>query len=184
MPRTWESDRLLLSQLGPDSAAAVREYGRRSREFHAPWDPIRPSGFWDLPVVADRLSAQLIESDEGSSVCTYLSAKNDAERIIGVVNLRNITRGALMGAVIGYGLAPEVVGRGYMSEAVNRIVRVAFDDLGLHRLEINVIPRNTRSIAVATRCGFEREGFSPRYLKIAGRWEDHLRFARLSEVPR
>jgi ribosomal-protein-alanine N-acetyltransferase len=168
---------LLLRQLGPDRAAAVRDYGLRSREYHAPWDPIRPADFWELPVVADRLVQQLLEAEQDRSLCLYISAKDDEGRVIGVVNLRNIIRGALMACVIGYGLAPDAVGNGYMTEAVNRAVMIAFDDLRLHRVELNIMPRNARSLAVAERCRFVREGLSPRYLKIAGKWEDHVRFA-------
>ena len=135
-------------------------------------------------MVAGRLHAQLIEARLDRSLCTYLSAKSAPEHVIGALNLRNITRGSMMSAVIGYGLAPEAVGNGFMSEAIDRIVEVGFDELGLHRLEINIVPRNARSIAVAERCGFRREGLSPRYLKIAGRWEDHVRYAKLNESGR
>ena len=184
MPGTWETERLLLRQLGPESAAAVRDYGLRSIALHTPWDPIRPDDYWELPVVAERLRAQLLEAELGRSLCTYLSAKSAPDRVIGVVNLRNITREPPMSAVIGYGLAPEAVGMGFMSEAIECISAIGFDELGLHRLEINIIPRNARSIAVAERAGFRREGVSRRYLKIAGRWEDHVRYAKLSEDPR
>jgi ribosomal-protein-alanine N-acetyltransferase len=182
VPGTWQTDRLLLRQLGPGHAATVRDYGLRSKESHAPWDPIRPENYWELPVVAERLHIQLLEADLDRSLCTYLSAKSAPQHVIGVLNLRNITRGALMSAVIGYGLAPEAVGCGFMSEAIGRIVRIAFEELELHRLEINIVPRNSRSIAVAERCGFAREGLSRRYLKIAGRWEDHVRYAKVNEA--
>ena len=182
MPRTWLTDRLLLRQLGPDAAAAVRDYGLRSRAYHAPWDPTRPADYWELPVVADRLHAQLLEAEQDRSLCTYLIEKSAPDAVIGALNLRNITRGDLMSAVIGYGLAPDAAGRGLMTEAIGRMVSIGFDELGLHRLELNIVPRNERSIAVAERCGFRREGVSKRYLKIAGRWEDHVRYAKVNEA--
>ena len=135
-------------------------------------------------MVAGRLHAQLIEAELDRSLCTYLSAKSAPDCVIGALNLRNITRGSLMSAVIGYGLAPEAVGCGFMCEAIDTMVAIGFNELGLHRLEINIVPRNARSIAVAERCGFRLEGLSPRYLKIAGRWEDHARYAKLNEVDR
>jgi ribosomal-protein-alanine N-acetyltransferase len=131
-------------------------------------------------VVADRLAAQVREAQADHSLCLFISAKNDPDRVIGAINLRNIVRGAMLSATLGYGLAPEAVGMGYMTEAVRRVTEIAFDDLALHRVEANVMPRNSRSLGVVQRADFVREGLSPKYLHIAGRWEDHLRFARVA----
>ena len=68
-----------------------------------------------------------------------------------------------------------------MTEAVNQVVTYAFDSLGLHRIEGNIMPRNKASIGVAKKCGFAEEGLSRKYLKINGVWEDHLHFVRLNE---
>ena len=181
MVPAWETDRLLLRELGPDHASAVRSYGIGARDYHTPWDPIRPADYWELPVVAERLRAQREESRSGHSLCLCLSLKADPSRVIGVANLRNIVRGALLSAHLGYGLAPDVVGNGYMTEAITCLVQIAFAEMGLHRVEANVMPRNARSLAVVERAGFAREGLSPRYLRVNGRWEDHIRYARLNE---
>jgi len=159
----------------------MRDFGLRSREFHAPWDPIRPADYWSLPQVAERLRLQVAEAERQASLCLVVSDMNDPARIIGVSNLRNIIRGAMLGCHLGYALSPDAVGRGYMTEAVRETVRIAFEELALHRVEANVIPRNTRSIAVLERSGFSREGLSPKYLRIAGVWEDHVRFAIINE---
>lgn len=181
MPGTWETERLLLCELGPEHAAAVRAYGLRSAAYHAPWDPIRPRDYWELPVVAERLRGQLEESRAGTSLCLCLMRRDDPAHVIGVANLRNIVRGALLSAHLGYALAPDAVGNGYMTEALARVVSIAFAEMGLHRVEANIMPSNTRSLAVAERTRFVREGFSPRYLRINGHWEDHIRLARLDE---
>ncbi len=175
---TWQTERLELRLLGPEAAAAVREYGLRSIAYHTPFDPIRPADYWELPVVADRLVSQQWEAGKGSSLCLFIVRRDDPARVLGAINLRNILRGAFMGGTLGYGLAPDAIGHGYMTESVNGIVRIAFSELGLHRVELNIMPRNAPSLAVAERCGFTREGLSPHFLKIAGRWEDHVRFAR------
>jgi ribosomal-protein-alanine N-acetyltransferase len=179
MRTAWQTERLELRLLGPKAAAAVRDYGLRSIAYHTPFDPIRPADYWELPIVADRLASQRWEAERGTSLCLFISGRDDpGGRVLGSVNLRNILRGAFMGGTLGYGLAPEAVGRGYMTESVDRVVRIAFEELDLHRVEINIMPRNTRSLAVAERCGFVREGLSPHYLQIAGHWEDHVRLAR------
>jgi ribosomal-protein-alanine N-acetyltransferase len=166
--------------LGPDAAAAVREYGLRSSEYQRPFDPLRPSDFWELPVVADRLVCQQLEAEQDRSLCLFITLKSDPDRVLGAVNLRNILRGAMQGATLGYGLAPDAAGRGYMTESVKRVVEIAFSDLALHRVEVNIMPRNSASLAVAQRANFVREGLSPRYLQINGRWEDHVRLARIA----
>lgn len=177
MRRTWQTERLELRLLGPEAAAAVREYGLRSIAYHTLFDPIRPADYWQLPVVADRLVCQQWEAEQGSSLCLFIEHQQEPGRVLGAINLRNILHGAFMAGTLGYGLAPDALGCGYMTESVDRIVRIAFEELGLHRVEVNVMPRNARSLAVVERCGFLEEGLSPRYLKIAGRWEDHVRFA-------
>ena len=144
MRDTWETDRLLLRVLGPEASAAVRDYGLRCAEFHQPFDPIRPRDFWELPAVADRLVCQRLEAEQDRSLCLFISLKSEPQRVIGAINMRNIIRGAMMGASIGYGLAPEAVGHGYMTEALRRVAEIAFTDLGLHRVEVNIMPRNAR----------------------------------------
>jgi ribosomal-protein-alanine N-acetyltransferase len=57
------------------------------------------------------------------------------------------------------------------------VIRLAFRSYKLHRLEANIQPGNHRSIALVRGLGFAREGYSPRYLKIGGRWRDHERWA-------
>jgi len=101
--------------------------------------------------------------------------------LVGVINLNEIVRASFQGAYLGcYAFLPHV-GRGYMSEGLQLILRRAFGDLRLHRVEANIQPENKSSLAFFRRLGFRREGYSPRYLKVAGRWRDHERWALLAE---
>jgi [ribosomal protein S5]-alanine N-acetyltransferase len=102
--------------------------------------------------------------------------------IVGFLNISEIVRGPFKSAYLGYGGVAEFAGRGYMTEAMHLLLREAFTQIGLHRLEANIQPGNAASIALAKRCGFELEGFSPRYLKVGGRWRDHERWAIRNET--
>jgi ribosomal-protein-alanine N-acetyltransferase len=105
----------------------------------------------------------------------------DSGSIAGVFELSEITRGILQSAYLGfYAMAPHA-GSGYMREGMQVVLRHVFRDLKLHRVEANIQPGNKRSIALVKRCGFRKEGYSPRYLKIGGRWRDHQRWALLAE---
>lgn len=176
------TERLVLRELGPDHAADVRDYGIRSREFLAPWEPVRAADWWEPHAVHDRLSADLEDVANDRSLPLWISLAEQPDRIVGSIALRNIVRGAMHGCHVGYGLAPEAVGHGYMTEALAETVRIAFGELSLHRVEANILPRNERSIHVVERCGFQPEGLCRRYLRIAGRWEDHVRYAVINDA--
>ena len=98
--------------------------------------------------------------------------------LIGQINLGGIIYGALRGGHIGYWIPKEYANRGYMTEAVNMVTDFAFNELALHRLEINIRPENEASIRVAEKCGYLYEGLRPRYLHIDGAWRDHHCFVR------
>jgi ribosomal-protein-alanine N-acetyltransferase len=104
-----------------------------------------------------------------------------AGELAGVINLSEIVRGAFRSAYLGYYAFVPHAGRGYMTEGLALALRWIFGTLRLHRVEANIQPGNAASRALVRRLGFRREGFSPRYLKIAGRWRDHERWALVAE---
>ncbi|GMW01547.1 MAG: acetyltransferase [Candidatus Hydrogenedentota bacterium] len=106
---------------------------------------------------------------------------HEHDGLVGVVNISEIVCGVLMSGYLGYyAFAPHARKR-YMTAGLALVVDRAFGELGLHRLEANIQPENAASIALVTRLGFSREGYSPRYLKLGGRWRDHERWALLAE---
>jgi ribosomal-protein-alanine N-acetyltransferase len=111
----------------------------------------------------------------------FLVVRNDDGALAGVINFSEIVRGAFHSAFVGYYAFVQLAGDGYMTEGFALALDFAFRRLALHRVEANVQPANRRSIALVSRLGFEREGYSRRYVKISGRWRDHVRFAMLAE---
>ena len=110
-----------------------------------------------------------------------LARERASGRLVGVVNINEIVAGAFLSAYLGYYGMSEFRGSGMMGEALRATVELAFGELGLHRLEANVQPANTASLALLRRAGFRKEGFSPRYLRIDGQWRDHERWALLAD---
>lgn len=142
-----------------------------SRDLHRPW--VYPP--------ADRTAYRVwLQRNQRDDVSTMLICDCDVG-IAGVATLSQIARGAFQSAMLGYYAFAPSAGRGLMTDGIRAVVAHAFDGLGLHRVEANIQPENERSLALARRCGFTREGFSPRYLKIGGRWRDHERWAILAE---
>jgi ribosomal-protein-alanine N-acetyltransferase len=102
-------------------------------------------------------------------------------RIIGAIIISQIFMGGFRSAYLGYYVGAQYAGQGYMTEALQLMLQHAFRKLKLHRLEANIQPDNTASLALIKRAGFVREGYSRHYLKISGRWRDHERWAILAE---
>jgi [ribosomal protein S5]-alanine N-acetyltransferase len=139
----------------------------RSRRLHGAW------------VTAPRSSAEYrlyLKERKGPRQVKYFVCSEVGE-LCGVINLSEIVRGSFQSAYMGYyALAPHA-GKGFMSAGLELVIGQAFGDLGLHRLEANIQPKNRRSIELVRRAGFRCEGLSLRYLKIGGRWRDHERWA-------
>jgi ribosomal-protein-alanine N-acetyltransferase len=111
----------------------------------------------------------------------YLATRIEDDALVGVLNLSEIVRGAFQSAYLGYYAFAPHAGKGYMTEALVLLLDAAYRDVGLHRVEANVQPTNTHSLALVERIGFAREGFSRRYVRVGGRWRDHVRFAMVAE---
>jgi ribosomal-protein-alanine N-acetyltransferase len=145
---------------------------KASAELHRPW--LTP------PVTAPEFDAWITRSNRADFDAS-LAVRPEDGAIVGYFNISQIIRGPLQSAFLGYGGVAEWSGRGYMTAALRLVLERAFTDLALHRLEANIQPGNAASIALVERCGFVREGFSERYLKIGGQWRDHARFAIRAE---
>lgn len=140
---------------------------RRSRSLHA--GLVRP------PRTGEEFRAYLARV-RGPSNISHLICLPGGE-LAGVVNINEIVRGAFRSGYLGYyGFVPHD-GSGHMTSGMKLVVARAFRAYRLHRLEANIQPHNQRSIALVKHLGFRLEGVSPRYLRIAGKWRDHERWA-------
>ena len=111
----------------------------------------------------------------------FLICRRSDSAIVGGININDIVRGVFKSGYLGYQIGAPFRRQGYMTEALALALRIAFGRLRLHRVEANIQPGNRPSIALVRRAGFRREGLSPRYLKIGGRWRDHERWALTAE---
>lgn len=153
--------------------ADAAEFVARARESHA---HLRP--FVHAAEDAAAYRAWIAKGDRPDT-CQFLVCRRTDDAIAGFCNLNTIVLGALQSASIGWASFRPHAGGGHLTEGVDLALRMAFTSLRLHRVEANIQPANERSRALAIRCGFQLEGFSPSYLKVGGRWRDHERWAIL-----
>jgi ribosomal-protein-alanine N-acetyltransferase len=164
--------RVIVEPIRESDGAALVAANLASIALHEPWVyPCRDeAGF-----------LAYLWSCDGDRKVGFVARERIGGRIVGIVNVSEIIRGALWSAFVGYYGMTGFEGRGLMYDALAQVVDHCFDDLRLHRLEANIQPGNARSIALARRLGFRKEGVSPRYLNIGGEWRDHERWAILTE---
>lgn len=143
----------------------------RSAALHAQWvDPPRTPGAFNRYL--DRLR-------QPQYAGYFLLARN--KELAGVVNISEIVEGSFRSGYLGYYAFVPHERQGYMAAGLPAVLSRAFRRLRLHRLEANIQPGNEASRRLVKRLGFRCEGYSPRYLKIAGQWRDHERWALMVE---
>ncbi|GHE91524.1 acetyltransferase [Streptomyces longispororuber] len=155
---------------GAEFAARARE----SRDLHRPW--LFP------PTTPEAYAAYLDTLVTDPAKAGFLVCARESGALAGFVNINNIVEGGFRCGALGYGAFAHAAGRGLLREGLDLVLDHAFGELRLHRLEINVQPGNAASIALARRCGFRLEGFSPDFLYIDGAWRDHQRWALTAEM--
>jgi len=153
---------------------------RASRKLHGAWvqPPATPARFRQF---VRRFGGAATRNLLSATHVGFLVCRCEDDAIVGVFNLSEVVRGLFQSAYLGYYAFSPHAGAGYMAEGLELTLGVAFRVLELHRVEANIQPANLRSLALARDAGFVREGFSRRYVRIAGRWRDHVRMAMLAE---
>ena len=161
-----------------DDAPWLTEVLRANREFLAPWEPLRDDEFFTVRFQTQALTRALEEHAQGRML--PLAIVDHDGVLAGRLTLDGITRGALQSAAMGYWVRRERNGLGLATAAVREAVTIAFTDLRLHRVQAETLIHNAPSQRVLTANGFQPYGLAPQYLKIAGRWQDHVLYQRLT----
>jgi [ribosomal protein S5]-alanine N-acetyltransferase len=167
--------RIRINRVTRFDAEDLIEANRASQSHHLPW----VASFTDQAGFDGWFARTLTGPNVG-----LVARETTSNEVVGVVNINEIVAGVFQSAYLGYYGMQRHAGQGYMTEALRAAVDYAFDDLGLHRLEANIQPGNVASLSLVRRVGFQKEGFSPRYLRIDGEWRDHERWALLADMPR
>jgi ribosomal-protein-alanine N-acetyltransferase len=158
-------------------APALTQLLIENREFMAPWEPARDDEYFTEDVQRKLIRSGLDRKAQGISLPHVIL---DGTRVVGRITLNNIVRGPFQSCSVGYWVSANANGRGLATAALAEIKQLAFQELGLHRVEAGTLTHNVRSQRVLERNGFERFGLAPNYLKIAGQWQDHILYQVLN----
>ena len=182
LPVELHGRRIMLRALAADDFEQWREVRRRCRDWLTKWEPRalpgQPDPTEDRRAFAARCNARERERQLGSGYGFGIFVD---DRFHGEINLSGIQRGPFQNAYVGYWIGEEFAGNNYVPEALAVVVRFAFEDLKLHRIQVAIIPRNSNSRRVVEKLALREEGIAERYLEINGVWEDHVRYAITAE---
>lgn len=161
-------------------AEQVIDYYKRNKEFLKEFEPVRNEEFFSLEYQRKVLKEEMLEYKKKTAFRFYIISMEQPSKIIGIIGLNNVVWGAFCSAFLGYKLDKDFVNKGYMSAAVEMLTKYAFEELGLHRIEANVMPKNKASLRVLEKNHFINEGISKYYLNINGVWEDHIHMVKIN----
>ena len=174
--------RIMLRPLVASDFSSWSEVRVRNEGWLLKWEPMRvpgqPDAARDRDAFAVRCSARERERQLGAGYGFGIFVDG---HFAGEINLNSLQRGPFQNAYVGYWIDEGRAGRGYVPEAVVAVTKFAFEDLRLHRLQIAIIPRNSNSRRIMEKLRYREEGIALRYLEINGEWEDHVRYAIITD---
>ena len=164
---------LRIIRSNPEHAVIMSEYFMCNETHLAPWSPKVPSHHHSIDCWRRRLTEREREFERGESV-HFIGSDTDQSHVIGSCSLSNIVRGVFQACHLSYSIAARYQGKGHMKLIVKHAIAYAFDDLRLHRIMANHMPSNIRSEGLLKSLDFEREGYARSFIRINGKWEDHV----------
>ncbi|OGU11104.1 MAG: hypothetical protein A2X61_00325 [Ignavibacteria bacterium GWB2_35_12] len=176
------TERLVLKVLNPVFVSEITDYYRRNKLYFEKYLPAFDRSAFTEEYQTVRIWTEFDLMVEDSAIRFYIFNKDDIhyKNIIGDISIFNIIRGAADSCSIGFKLDESISGKGYMTEALKRIIEYIFDELQLCRIEVNIMPSNKTSIKLVEKLDFKEEGIAYSYLEIAGKREDHLRYSLIN----
>lgn len=183
MQNIYETDRLILRILDENDADCVLDYYLRNRDFLEEWEIKRSDEFYTLESQIGLLRNDRKDFEEKRALRLWIFRKSDAEnhRTMGTIAFNNIVHGAFLSCFLGYKLDKDEINKGYITEALRKGIEIIFHEYRLHRIEANIMPKNSRSLRVVEKLGFYNEGLAYKYLNINGKWEDHVHMVLRNE---
>lgn len=180
MQMSYHTERLILKVLHPNDADKVLAFYENNKEHFEPWEPERDPNFYTLPYQRLSLSIEYNLMLQSKLLRYWVFLKDSPQTLIGSVNFYNIVKGSYYTCQLGYKFDSRYTGKGYALESIKAGMQILFSDYKIHRIEANIMPRNTPSVRLIEKLGFSYEGLSKASIHINNKWEDHARYAYIN----
>ncbi len=173
-----EGSRCYLRILTEEDASVFTKLVLDNKEYWSIFEPRHEASYFTVRVQKEKIRESLYQMRERKEY-NFGVFDTETSKIIGHISLYGIKRLPFSSGFIGYSIDELASGKGFGTEAVSLVTKFAFDKLALHRVEAYVSPRNTSSIKVLEKSGYNREGLLRKLLYINGVWEDHYVYAKI-----
>lgn len=180
MNELFETNRIMLILSNPNLDKQVLDYYTKNKDFLKQVEPIREDSFYTLEFQRKELIKDVELQTKGTNYKYWIVLKK-SKKIIGYVAFNNIVMGPFKSCFLSYALDKDNIKQGLMSECVQKAIEIAFDKIGLHRIEANIMPDNIASLKVVKKLGFINEGLARDYLFINGQWRDHIHMVLINK---
>lgn len=177
----FDTARLSIRHVQPADASTLQQYYLDNRTHLARWEPAKPKDFYTVEVTRARI-ATMQENFINDRGVHFIAFTDDKTQVLGVCNFTSITRGVFQACYLGFSIAEVHQAKGLMREFLQPCIHYMFTQKRLHRIMANHLPDNARSAKLLHSLGFAREGYAKAYLKIAGKWQDHVLRAKVNEL--
>ncbi|MEL6938613.1 MAG: GNAT family N-acetyltransferase [Cyanobacteria bacterium J06598_1] len=169
-----KSTRLHLRHAQPADIPQILAYYTTHQAYLTPFEPLKPSTFYTAKYWERELQNRIDNTKAEQSLKLFLFTQQNPKAVIGTLNFSNFVRGVFQSCTVGYSLAENYQGHGYMYEAMIVAIEHIFLTMQFHRISANYLPHNQRSGRLLKRLGFTVEGYARDYLYINGHWQDHI----------
>jgi ribosomal-protein-alanine N-acetyltransferase len=170
---TIKTARGVLKMLAPEQAPLLHDYVCQNRSFFSHWEPSRHESYYELETCLQRIKQNRKDFLQHQGFAFFFLNPEET-KILGNCNFSNLVQGVFQACYLGYSLAESEQKKGLMHEALSAGIEYMHKEQNISRIMANYMPHNHASGAVLKRLGFAEEGKAQAYLKIAGKWEDHI----------
>ncbi|MBQ3600141.1 MAG: GNAT family N-acetyltransferase [Lachnospiraceae bacterium] len=181
MKMMYHTERLDLQVLNASAYKKVLRFYEENKLHFEPWEAKRTKTFYTNQYHEALLDAEYNQILKGNLLRLYVFLKENKEEIIGTVSLNNIQRGPFQTCTIGYKVHRRFCNQGIGKEMIQKALKIALDDLKLHRIEALVHPLNILSIKLLESTHFEREGTAREAAFFCDSWQDMYRYAFIAD---
>lgn len=176
----YRNNNLTLKVLGADSAPSVLSFYSRNRLEFEKYETDKPDNFYTEEFIQNLLTAEYNSFVTGKHIRFFLYDENYPGQIIGTISFSDIKKGCFCSCNTGYKIDKNFQQRGYGRRMLTMALKIIVTELNMHRIEAYIAPDNTASAALARQLGFIQEGTAYSYVRLHGKWQDHLRFVYIS----